>query len=162
MNGQTIQTEQTTQATQTTKKPASGKQTVIILVLLIFAGILLYMAFIFFAKFQVYKQISENLKTELQSNYNQYLALNHTTVNNVIYMNDYNYAQTVKTLGSVFGNIKCTANYYCEINGIVYQFDTSIKNNDIIVSSYHAHLSPDAEKAAHNSFVVAQTYSKYF
>ncbi|WP_151192835.1 hypothetical protein [Cysteiniphilum sp. JM-1] len=147
---------------QPSKKTSSGKQTVAILVLLILAGVLLYMAFIFFAKFQAYKKISENLKVELQSNYNQYLALNHTTVNNVIHMHNYNYAQTIKALGGVFGNIQCTTKYSCEINGIVYQFDVKNQGNSAHIAGYHANLSDDTAKAADNSFVVAQTYSKYF
>ncbi len=147
---------------QPSKKASSGKQTVAILVLLILAGVLLYMAFIFFAKFQAYKKISENLKVELQSNYNQYLALNHTTVNNVIHMHNYNYAQTIKALGGVFGNIQCTTKYSCEINGILYQFDVKNQGNNTRISGYHANLSDATVKAADNSFVVAQTYSKYF
>ncbi|WP_192484310.1 MULTISPECIES: hypothetical protein [Cysteiniphilum] len=147
---------------QPSKKASSGKQTVAILVLLILAGVLLYMAFIFFAKFQAYKKISENLKVELQSNYNQYLALNHTTVNNVIHMHNYNYAQTIKALGGVFGNIQCTTKYSCEINGIVYQFDIKNQGSSARITGYHANLSDDTTKAADNSFVVAQTYSKYF
>ncbi|WP_119328886.1 hypothetical protein [Cysteiniphilum halobium] len=154
--------KQEKQTLQSNKKPSSGKQTVAILVLLILAGILLYMAFIFFAKFQAYKKISENLKIELQYNYNQYLTLNHTTVNNVIHMNNYDYAQTIKALGGVFGNIQCTTKYSCEINGIVYQFDVKQHNNTLRIAGYHANLSKETAKAAGNSFVVAQTYSQFF
>ncbi|WP_440616276.1 hypothetical protein [Cysteiniphilum sp. 6C5] len=150
------------QTTTTSKKASSGKQTVAILVLLILAGVLLYMAFIFFAKFQAYKKISENLKVELQSNYNQYLALNYTTVNNVIHMHNYDYAQTIKALGGVFGNIQCTTHYSCEINGIVYHFEVKNQGNSARIAGYHANLSNETVKAADNSFVVAQTYSKYF
>ena len=147
---------------QSNKKASSGKQTVAILVLLIIAGGLLYMAFIFFAKFQAYNKISESLKVELQRNYNQYLALNHTTVNNVIHMHNYNYAQTIKVLGGVFGNIQCTTKYSCEINGILYQFNVKHQGGETLIQSYHANLSGETAKAADNSFVVAQTYSHVF
>lgn len=148
--------------THKNKEPASGKKTVTILLLLIFSGIVLYMSFILLANFQAYKEISKNLKIELQSKYNQYLGLNYTTVNNVIHINNYNYIQTIKALGAILGNITATTEYSCEINGIVYQFDTIFENDTSRISGYHAYLSPAAEQAASKSFVVAETYSQRF
>ena len=77
-------------------------------------------------------------------------------------MHNYNYAQTIKALGGVFGNIQCTIKYSCEINGIVYQFNVKNQGGDTRIQSYHANLSNERAKAADNSFVVAQTYSQRF
>ena len=146
----------------TQKKASSGTQTVALLIALIVIGVLLYMSFIFFTKFKAYEDISQDLKAKIQSNYNGYLQLNYNTVNNVIRMSDYKYEQTIKTLAGVFSKIDCNTQYHCLINGISYQFKLSKANGMLNISSYQAHLSPDAIKDAKNSFVVAQSYSQQF
>ncbi len=146
----------------TTQKNSSGKQTVAILVLLIVAGVLLYMTFIFFAKFQAYKKISERLKTEVQSDYNRHLQLNYSIVSNVIHMNNYSYEQSIKTLAHVFAKLNCNTAYNCLINGISYQFKTAQHDNAIIITGYQATLSADESKSAERRFVVPQAYSKKF
>ena len=58
----------------------NGKQTVVILLLLIVTGVLLYVAFIFFVKYQAYRNIAENLKIELQGENTECIVLHNDNI----------------------------------------------------------------------------------